>query len=313
MEKKYLSIIVPVYNVEKYLQDCFESLEKQIEDNIEIIFVDDGSPDNSGKLCDQYAKNHNNAFVIHKTNGGLSDARNAGIQAANGKYVMFLDSDDALVDNICTKLITILQLEEVDILYAVIKWITPKKTSLYTKFGVATNEIISGIDALKMELSAGKFAAMAQMGIYRTEFIRGKSLWFKNGILHEDEQWTPRVMIEAKKIRKIDIPFYKYYIRENSITQNKSIKRYYDLIDTVNEIDSLYKDRGDMTLRKYGSQYLVKLYMHAVAHIKNCGRKCSTRIGYIFKNSYGLRNYLRCGLFLVSPKLYLRIVEKEKY
>ena len=89
-----VSVIVPVYQAEKYLKYCVESLEKQTYQNIEIILIDDGSTDKSGNLCDQYAKNNSKIQVIHKKNSGVSAARNSGIQASKGKYILFVDSDD---------------------------------------------------------------------------------------------------------------------------------------------------------------------------------------------------------------------------
>ena len=94
MEKDLISVIVPVYKVEKYLEKCIESIIKQTYTNLQIILVDDGSPDNCGKICDEYAKKDSRIEVIHKINGGLSDARNVGINRANGRYIGFVDSDD---------------------------------------------------------------------------------------------------------------------------------------------------------------------------------------------------------------------------
>ena len=93
-KKCKVSIIVPVYNVEKYVERCIESIIKQSYKNLEIILIDDGSKDNSGKICDEYAEKDNRIKVIHKKNGGLSDARNTGLNIADGEYICFIDSDD---------------------------------------------------------------------------------------------------------------------------------------------------------------------------------------------------------------------------
>lgn len=93
-KKCKVSIIVPVYNVEKYVERCIESIIKQSYKNLEIILIDDGSKDNSGKICDEYAQKDNRIKVIHKKNGGLSDARNTGLNIADGEYICFIDSDD---------------------------------------------------------------------------------------------------------------------------------------------------------------------------------------------------------------------------
>ena len=94
-----LSFIIPVYNVEAYLIECVESIISQIEDNCEVILVNDGSTDNSGKICDEYALNYAFINVIHKENGGLSSARNAGLKCAKGEYIAFIDSDDRIASN----------------------------------------------------------------------------------------------------------------------------------------------------------------------------------------------------------------------
>ncbi len=113
---KMFSIIVPIYKVESYIKECIETVVNQNYDNYELILVDDGSPDNSGRICDEYKKKYSNIVVIHKENGGISDARNAGIKAAKGKYIMFLDGDDTLNAGVLQKIANILDEEEVDIL-----------------------------------------------------------------------------------------------------------------------------------------------------------------------------------------------------
>ena len=101
LNEPLVSVIVPVYNVERYLRHCVNSILIQTYHNLEVILVDDGSPDNCPKICDEYAKADARVKVIHKNNGGLSDARNIGMQAASGDYLMFVDSDDWLEKNIC--------------------------------------------------------------------------------------------------------------------------------------------------------------------------------------------------------------------
>ena len=99
MDKDLISIIVPIYNVEKYIKKCIDSIINQTYTNLEIILVDDGSPDNCGKICDKYKEKDDRIKVIHKKNGGLSDARNAGIDIATGEYITFIDSDDYVAEN----------------------------------------------------------------------------------------------------------------------------------------------------------------------------------------------------------------------
>lgn len=116
MRKPLISIIVPVYNVEKYLSKCLDSLVNQTYENIEIVCVDDGSIDSSGEICDEYAKKDARIKVIHKENGGLSDARNVGLETINGEYVMFIDSDDWIDKDTCDYCINTLKLYDVDLI-----------------------------------------------------------------------------------------------------------------------------------------------------------------------------------------------------
>lgn len=307
-EELILSIIIPVFNVEKYLPRCFQSLENQDLTNCEIIFIDDGSPDGSGHLCEKFAIGKRNVFVIHKENGGLSDARNRGILKAKGKYCIFLDSDDALVNNVCTILIQNLENISVDIMYAQINWITSQKSLIYEKKGLIESKIYSGEEALVEELNTGTFSAMSQLGIYDREFIIANNLWFKKGILHEDEQWSPRVMLKANKLCKINIPYYNYYIRENSITMSKNTKRYYDILKTISELDLIY--RKNDKLKKAGCEYLANLYMNATSHIVNSGEQFKIDKSYVWNNVHTIKNRIKCVLFSISPRRYLNFVER---
>ena len=104
-ENEKISVVIPVYKVEKYLRECVDSVRNQTYENLEIILVDDGSPDNCGKMCEELAKEDKRIKVIHKVNGGLSDARNVGIDIATGKFIMFVDSDDMMELTACEKLV----------------------------------------------------------------------------------------------------------------------------------------------------------------------------------------------------------------
>ena len=115
MKNDLISIIIPVYKVEKYLEKCIESVLKQTYTNLQIILVDDGSPDNCGKICDEYAKKDSRIEVIHKINGGLSDARNVGINRANGRYIGFVDSDDYIKEDMYEKLINLIKEYNADV------------------------------------------------------------------------------------------------------------------------------------------------------------------------------------------------------
>lgn len=309
-ESKKLSIIIPVYKVEPYLSRCFKSIDVQNLGECEVIFVDDGSPDASGTMCDAYAEGKDFVKVIHKSNGGLSDARNAGIQAARGEYCAFVDSDDALEENACRLILNTLNKVALDVLYLDVSWIQGEKVSEYGKRGFASDTVMLGKKALLKELQTEKYAAMAQIGIYRTDFLRKNSLYFKVGIFHEDEEWSPRVMLEAARVMRVEYPYYQYYIRENSITQTINTKRYLDIIQTVEELKDIYATCGDSKINQYGRQYLAKLYMNAAAHLIATGIDYKIDFSLYGNCMIGIKNHLKALLFTLSPTQYLKQMER---
>ncbi len=241
-----LSIIVPVYNVDKYLCKCLDSLSCQDLDKntYEIIVVDDGSSDDSGNIADSYAKKFNNIKVIHKPNGGLSDARNTGILSSQGKYIQFVDSDDYLECNTLKRLVDIMESEHLDILrfnyqkvnenYEIITH-GPEAVNL----GDYSNKVCDGITFLNERLW---YACFAIQFIIKSEILKRQSNLFHKGIFYEDAEWTPRILIQAERITSTDKIIYNYLIRSNSISRNinkdTSRKR---LNDKLFVIDSIIK------------------------------------------------------------------------
>ena len=148
--KDLISIIVPIYKVEKHLKKCIKSIVEQSYTNLEIILVDDGSPDNCGKICDEYAKKDCRIKVIHKKNGGLSDARNCGIDKSSGKYLMFVDSDDYIDKNICEKLINASKEYDCDIVMCNIYRVVNNKIYIEKEISaLSKNEVLDGITVMK--------------------------------------------------------------------------------------------------------------------------------------------------------------------
>ena len=126
-----ISIIVPVYNVEQYLSRCVDSLVNQTYHNIEIILVDDGSPDRSGEICDEYAKKDKRVKVIHQSNGGLSDARNTALDIAKGDYLMFVDSDDWIEPTMYEEMLSFMEKEQLDLVECGINLVTNNISNKY--------------------------------------------------------------------------------------------------------------------------------------------------------------------------------------
>ena len=228
------SIIVPVYNVEKYLNECVESIRKQTYSHYEIILVDDGSTDTCGEICDKIGKKYNNVEVVHKSNGGLSDARNVGISLATGEYLLFCDSDDWWNDeNLLAKAtICINKFENPElILFSGKKFFENTQKIVWDK-GLDVNRINSSevMDILRYLVDSGTYSMSACTKIISRRFLLSNELYFTKGLLGEDLDWFIGVMLGAKSIKAIESFDYCYRIRNGSITQSVSTKYITDFL-----------------------------------------------------------------------------------
>lgn len=233
-----LSFIVPIYNVEQYLRKCVESLIKQNYSNYEIILVDDGSTDGSGALCDTLVRElkiedrrlkNIQLRVLHQVNGGLSAARNAGLKAAKGEYVCFVDSDDYWEENMLGALMEQVEREKLDVLrfdYRNVRLVKnegmnglmderkyevfePNKTPRYIDRGT---EVVDGETYMNERMS---YACYSVMYIMRREIVP----IFTEGIHFEDTEWIPRMMLGAKRVNSTITIVYNYLVRQGSITK----------------------------------------------------------------------------------------------
>lgn len=236
-----LSIIIPIYKVEQYLPQCLKSIDNLRKvTKLEVILVDDGSPDNCGKICDEYAAKHNDTKVIHQKNAGLSAARNAGIDAANGEYIWFIDSDDFLNEE-ASNVVKAIEKNDADIYFF--------GTRTCDEQGKVTGEIKRGLDtgyyssfqvfqALRFPFSGVPFS------IFRRAVFHDKR--FKVGIISEDWQFILRAMVYAKKCYIVDATPYCYRIRNSgSITHSTKTFRYvHDDVDIAQDFYDCLKDNS---------------------------------------------------------------------
>ena len=210
----FFSIVIPVYNVEKYLNECVDSVLIQTFTDFEVILVDDGSPDKCPVICDEYAEKDSRIQVVHKTNGGLSDARNHGVLAAHGKYLMFLDSDDywadtnalqhiynALIKNNCAVDLVIFQATS---FYPNGKMI-PDNWNYPENFNSLCSE-----DALCYMVEKGILPGSAWVTAIKRQFLLDNELFFKVGIKSEDIEWLIRVHNNLPQYLYVDSSFYMY-------------------------------------------------------------------------------------------------------
>lgn len=244
-----LSIIVPVYNVEAFLPKCIDSLLDQDvpRTDYEIILVDDGSTDSSGQICDSFKTCHENIQVIHQPNKGLSAARNTGIAAANGKYIQFVDSDDYIIPNVIKGIVNQLERDDLDILRVNYQNVRPDgevfEPNRYSKpFDDYSESVCDGQSFLNERLG---FACYAWQFVCRTSLLKQEGNIFKEGILYEDVDWTPRILLQAKRVASCPAMVYNYLYRQNSITRNSDPDRKRKSVEDKLQLVRAMKERGD--------------------------------------------------------------------
>lgn len=209
-----ISVIVPIYNVEKYLARCVDSIVNQTYKNLEIILVDDGSPDRCPQMCDDYAKKDSRIKVVHKKNGGLSDARNAGMAVATGEYISFIDSDDYVSDDFFECLLAVMNKENSDIAEcSVAKFYEDNRFDEFSDdLSVKTYDTQDAMSAL---IAENPFHQHVWNKLYKTELV--KDIPYAVGKLNEDEFWTYQVFGRASKVAKLNKTMYYYFQRSSSI------------------------------------------------------------------------------------------------
>lgn len=214
-----ISVIVPVYKVEAYLPRCLDSILGQTWEELEVILVDDGSPDRCGEICEEYARRDPRVQVIHKPNGGLSSARNAGIEKATGEYLAFIDSDDWLDADMFQQLHRLCEERQADIAECSFRSIFKDMIREET---TCSGDVIEGgpADAIQGILDWKYFKPIACNKLYRRSVIG--DIRFPEGMLHEDEFTTYRFFAAAKKVVYLDVSKYNYdRSRTDSITGDK--------------------------------------------------------------------------------------------
>ena len=245
-----LSIIVPVYNVSKYLSKCLDSLICQDIDNedYEIIVVNDGSTDDSGEIARMFAGKYSNIILINQENQGLSGARNAGIKAAKGKYIQFVDSDDYLEPNVEKALVEKMEKENLDILRFNYQNVNeyynvfiPYKD--YKPFVDYRDEITDGLTFLTERLG---YACYAVQFMIKSELLKKEENLFKRGIYFEDTEWTPRIMTQADRVTSVDTVVYNYLLRDGSISRSISLEKKRKVVeDKLKLVESMKSQMSD--------------------------------------------------------------------
>lgn len=241
--KDKVSIIVPVYNVKTFLERCIHSVTEQTYPNLEIILVDDGSTDGSGKVCDRFAKKDSRIKVIHQKNQGLSGARNAGIEEAKGDFIFFIDSDDWIEQRTIELLIKAIKSNDANIAECSYRCIY-NESVFYESKCMGDNYIVDAYGAIKDNLEWKNCKPVAWNKLYRTNIV--KDNMFPIGKYHEDEYTTYKYYYKAQKIVFLDIALYNYNCsREDSITAKFSEKNF-DTICAFREKVYFIRDHEDL-------------------------------------------------------------------
>lgn len=246
-----VSIIVPIYKVEKYLSRCVESILNQTYSNLEIILVDDGSPDNCGKIADRYANENQRIIAVHKENGGLSDARNFGMQYVSGEYVLFVDSDDWLDENMISEMIRASSQYKADIVQTGFYY-AYEDYLLYDNRYIRDYACPRVLDrqTLMLELVKNeKVKNFAWGKLYRAEQI--KEIPFKTGVLFEDVFWAHLVMDRVNTYVILHQPSYYYFQRSDSIVATYTPRNLDILVGLIERHSFIEKFYGDLIDESY--------------------------------------------------------------
>lgn len=322
-----VSVIVPIFNVEQYIRECIVSIINQTLKEIEIILVNDGSTDRSIDIIKDLVTSNSNIILINKENGGLSSARNEGIKYARGQYIAFIDSDDYLHPNF----LETLYLKGIDLDLDIV---CGGYTKVYTKDVIQykRNEklfqlgVITGKDLLKYQLLNNDYCMEVVDDLYKREFLEKYNLRFKDGILHEDEEFTPKALLKANKVCLIETYKYMYRFREESImTKKVGIKNINSIRLIIEEyVEEFYKinDENTREVLRYLIKYLIQIYEDKIIQSKNKENWSLLNVtkdkkiqNIIFNNNIlTIKQRLKYYIINLDTELYLSVkVFFEKY
>lgn len=296
-----VTIIVPVYNVEKFIGKCIDSLLAQTYINLEIILVDDGSTDKSGVICDDYHHRDTRIRVIHKQNGGLSSARNVGIKAATGDYLSFVDSDDYVSCDMIQKLVYNMELNDVDISCCNFSYVYEQRnTSKVHEIAIDEDEVYSSQEACNFLLLEDYYLCFAWNKLYKKYLF--KDISYPVGKINEDIITTYRIFQKAQRVSFVTDALYFYRMRSDSITHKKITKRNYDLLEWISIIK---KENPDNMYILFGCMlyylYFIDEMMYSGIFDKSVYQEYIRLFDQSYKNLHGYRikPFRSCQLILL--------------
>lgn len=307
MEEELISVVVPIYKVEKFLPTCIESLIKQSYKNMELILVDDGSPDLCPQICDKYKQLDSRIKVIHKTNGGLSDARNAGIEIAQGEWITFVDSDDYVGDDFLKTLYIMARKSNADISICDYESVLDDgaEERKYTHVVEYNN-----VECLKKtyipEVHGMEFTAWGKL--YRIGLFRDLGIRYPVGKIHEDTFTTYKLLYEANRIVFFDAIEYFYRRREESIMTSAFNKKRLVTLDATREACQFFERKKEsellelainMHLRNY-----VCIYNDLYKNRNNINNYTAVKRNVLKKYREDFQYYIKKSNFKVRKKIF---------
>ena len=309
MDKIKVSVIIPVYNVELYIDECIESLLRQSLDEIEFIFVDDGSTDKSVQKIKEYKDNR--IKILYKQNGGQSSARNLGIKHARGEFITFIDSDDFLIIDECyEKMYELAINSKSDIVCGNgIKFFgNGNKSELYRNKNEFYERTMDSKEYLYVFRKNNSMHSVVWLNLYSRSFILDNELFFEEGYLHEDELFIARAFLVANTVTIYPKNYYGYRIRSKStITSVSNIeKRRNDLKYICNELLIIYSNVDDKNLKKELMKHLSGLILTLILVYgeNNIGLKLK---GVLLKYSNGIKSRIVNICVSIFPQIYRKI------
>lgn len=315
--EELISVIVPVYKVEKYLRKCLDSVCGQTWNKLEIILVDDGSPDGCGAICDEYAEKDSRVKVIHKENGGLSDARNAGLEAAAGRYIGFVDSDDYIKPEMYESMLHKMKNEDVDLVVCGVlnvdeqgNVLTGKQMPMPEKDMRMTGEEALGQLAGRNLICFGT----AVNRLYKAELFQG--IRFPVGRLHEDDFVAHRILGKCGKVYFLGESLYYYVQRPGSITMEVFSLKRLDGVDAWLDRAQYALEKGADELMSFscrqaldivgeGYRQLDRKKPEVSGKIKELRRKVMSFYPQVMMSGCGIRGKLIFTVFLPHIRCYL--------
>ena len=321
-----VSIIVPIYKVECYLRQCVDSLLAQTYENLEIILVDDGSPDRCGAICDEYAGVDARVKVVHKQNGGLSDARNAGLRAAAGEFILFIDSDDLMNVHMVEYMLDELLRQDADISVCMFQDFEDGHDVDVQQNVKCGNTLVQPGRETILDIYNGKgekTAFVAWNKLYRRKLFLDYQIEYPVGRIHEDTFTTYQLLYHARKTAVLQVPMYYYRMRAGSIMSSGiSVKKCTDGTDAGCSEMAFYAEHGDRELLSRSFCYHCRRAMERYAlagrlddpgertacrtYIMDTYRKTLHNYGNQVSISFAKRTAIR--LFRYVPGLISRLV-----